>query len=108
MRRNEEQSERSQTSFFIYGRKVRPPVFPFDPRTGERSVAFHTAPQLGFPNNPEGYLRASGYGGPLPDQITKLERDVKVTQDELREFRLPFSYEHKAGPLSISLANVFY
>jgi hypothetical protein len=76
--------------------------------TGKRSRAFYKAQQLGFSNNVEGFLRASGYRGPLPEQITRLERDVEVTQREFHEFRIPLSYEHELGPLSISIANTFY
>jgi hypothetical protein len=99
----------------VSGFKLRPPVFPFDPVTGERSEftdlnqsVFHTAPELGFSNDIEGYLRASGYRGPFPEKITQLERDLKVTQQEFHELRIPFSYDHELGPLSVSIANVFY
>lgn len=95
--------------FPLLGVTSRQPIFPVDPVTGERSRTLRSALRgIGLSNNGEGFLRASGYRGPLPDQITKLERDLKVTQREFHEFRIPFSYEHELGPVSISIANTFY
>jgi hypothetical protein len=86
----------------------RPAVFPIYYPSGDRSGSFYTARDLGFANNARGFLRASGYRGPFPDQITRMERDLALTQNELHEFRIPLTYTHELGPVAITISNTFY
>ncbi len=79
------------------------PVYPYVDRFG--GTQFDSAEALGYGPGIKDSLRASGYRGKFPSQITRFESERNFTQREFREFNLSFSYRQELGPVALRVTN---
>lgn len=81
------------------------PVFPIPDLPFDQ---FGSAADLGFGSGIEDSIRASGYRGELPSQLTRFEKAKhELTQREFRESDISFSYRQELGPVALRLTNTF-